>query len=850
MFHFLRTAAFLTALNLLAGNIPHLSPQLNRFGGFLMLTAWAMSHLSRFRNLYAPGKAEFLSYRILSILTASASFPLLLSESGPLLGISLSVFALMLPLRFGDPEKTCGAASASAEREIFICLLTVGCYTVFVLLYRFSDYIWYVLRYISLEYSAKAGALIHHQMALSANALGLPISISVFCYCISLFISVSGDAVFSPEHKLHSGRKRLMLFLLTVTGMIVMQTVWLRLQHPLTKLVVAVNPNWNPTAFAFQGILLMLQLTALCPAICLIFKSPCLAACRQEKISHFPLLTSHFPLLTYSLVFTAFLILSLHLFSFSDAEKSGKTEILFCDKGADWSVPHYGKGYGQHSTGMFGVLPYYLKKRGYETKTVNGALTEDMLKNTGIIAVFNPVRYFSEEEKQHIYKFIRNGGGLLVAGDHTDVTGVMKPINDLLEPFPLRLNFDTALPLISGWVGGFEKRPHPMTAAVEEDYETAIWVGASLKISPPAKPVIVGKLGWADTGNYLNVKRAYLGDYRRSGNEQLGDVVLAAETRYGKGKVLVFGDTSAFQNGALPGSYSFADSVFAWLSEGNNRGWGIDSPGLQLMSALLLLAGAAYFLSRQPLSALTAVLCILAAHLPMWAAEQSLNPRIPGFSPDIRHPKLAYISASHIERFSYFSPADNSLWGISVNLMRNGYIPLIMKDFSAQRLAESDLFISVAPTKSFSWDEIAVLKKFMEKGGKVIWSAGWEEAKASESFLKEFGFSVDAVPLGPAQVQVGHGYAKFVEAWPLINKKINKKTDKNKSGIILAEKSFKTGNQEQKFAIAVYQPVGKGGLVIIGDSEFLHSKNIESYEKHHITNIVFFKYLLDYRETR
>jgi hypothetical protein len=47
------------------------------------------------------------------------------------------------------------------------------------------------------------------------------------------------------------------------------------------------------------------------------------------------------------------------------------------------------------------------------------------------------------------------------------------------------------------------------------------------------------------------VDRSYLGDRRHNPGEKIGDLVLVAEARYGNGRMLVFGDTSPFQNGAL-----------------------------------------------------------------------------------------------------------------------------------------------------------------------------------------------------------------------------------------------------------------------------------------------------------
>ncbi len=713
------------------------------------------------------------------------SFPLLLSESSFFAGISLCLFGLILL-----------SGAENSQQEIPVFLLTTVFYTAFFLLYKFSPHVWYLLRSVSLAFSAGAGDFVGNKMTLGSSAMGIPITVSAICYAVSRFIT---------DYK-----KNALRVLLTFAGIIAMNVIYLWLQKPLTDAALFFNRTWNPNPLHFQAMLLLLVTVALYPLA---------GISRSEKLSlNLSPAELRYAISALLLVFIAVLAIGSR-----SGGRNPHADIVFIDKGADWNVPFYGKIFGQNSAGMFGMLPNYLNMRGYETKIIKDTLREKDLENAGVAAVFNPVRKFSDEEKKNIHKFVENGGSLLIAGDHTDVTGVMNPINDLLEPVNIRLNFDTALPLVSGWAYSLEKRPHPIFAGITHDYDTAIWVGASLKISSPARPVIVGKLGWADIGNYFNTARAFLGDYRRSSEEQLGDIVLVAESAYGKGKILVFGDTSTFQNSVLTGDYAFIDNIFDWLSSKDERYF----PGFQLVFAVFLLIAAAYLFSRVPCTAVLCF-CILSATTALWITELK-TPEPSELSAKDSTYKIAYIDISHNERFSPFASTDNSAWGISVNLMRNRYLPLFMKEFSEPSLSESSLFIVIAPTAAFSQKEIAVLKHYMEKGGSVIFSVGWEDMEASASFLKTFGFSIDAVPLGPAEIRIGQRTVKFAEAWPLLGGDSSKQ--------IIAEKSG--------YPIAVYQPVGKGGLLLIGDSKFFQSRNIESYQNYLIDNIAFFKYLMD-----
>ena len=129
-----------------------------------------------------------------------------------------------------------------------------------------------------------------------------------------------------------------------------------------------------------------------------------------------------------------------------------------------WDTPEYGK-YGRLAPGMFGLLPYYLKIYGYNctiftknitkfvernqptyenlTRYVNltefvnfiedERVTEDILKKFDVFVVINLNTTFSNEEKKAIWKFVEDGGSLLVLGDHTGMDNLMTSLNNLLR---------------------------------------------------------------------------------------------------------------------------------------------------------------------------------------------------------------------------------------------------------------------------------------------------------------------------------------------------------------------------------------------------------------------------------
>ena len=502
---------------------------------------------------------------------------------------------------------------------------------------------------------------------------------------------------------------------------------------------------------------------------------------------------------------------------------SGGKVVLY-DKGyLNWDVPVFGQ-YGERSAGMFGLLPFLLEADGYEVKR-EAALTDETLNGARTLVVINLQQALPTAEHEAVWKFVSGGGSLLLLGDHTGVAGIREPSDKLLEPVGIKFRFDSAH-YLKDWEHAFEVFPHPTTRGVETSKDLSISVGASLEIPASASPVVTGKYGFSDLGNANNPEMAFLGDRAYNRGELLGDLVLVATTGYGRGKVLVFGDTSTIQNGALTVSHEFTRNVFGWLTGGSS------APGALVPTALvclLLLAAALCALlgcaGRRPwayaglVGALFVGLCTPLLFAPAPRSAAALNV------------KAAYIDTSHMERIDSKYTGDRAFFGLSYNLARNGYLPLEMDRFDASRLGPGDVFVSVAPVRPFNGSEVGALEEFVEKGGTFILCTGWEEAGGSAALLRRAGLTVANMPLGP--VEPGHNTKgiQFYNAWPISLK------DPSAARVVVETK-------ERQFPLVVERRHGSGRLYVIGDPNFLGGANLESFTSHRIENIEFLSELL------
>ena len=98
---------------------------------------------------------------------------------------------------------------------------------------------------------------------------------------------------------------------------------------------------------------------------------------------------------------------------------------------------------------MFGTWPVYCRAEGYDFGVIDESTVEAVdLRGVQTLVLINSPKIWDQRQRRTIYDFVARGGSLLVLGDHTDVFGLMRGFNSLLEParhpVPVRLGLQGA----------------------------------------------------------------------------------------------------------------------------------------------------------------------------------------------------------------------------------------------------------------------------------------------------------------------------------------------------------------------------------------------------------------------
>jgi hypothetical protein len=173
--------------------------------------------------------------------------------------------------------------------------------------------------------------------------------------------------------------------------------------------------------------------------------------------------------------------------------------------------------------------------------------------------------------------------------------------------------------------------------------------------------------------------------------------------------------------------------------------------------------------------------------------------------------------------------------GLAQTLMRNGYLTLVLPEVSPEVLCRAGVMVTVAPYKHYSERERLILRRFVEDGGILICTVGADGPGGSRELLADFGFSVGGwggargglVPpedmMGPPGEPWGHfkspyfnggdymAYVRYHAGWPI-------HCDKETRVI-----AYGPGN----VPVILLRPVGKGKVVLVGDTCFAMNKNLE-----------------------
>lgn len=179
---------------------------------------------------------------------------------------------------------------------------------------------------------------------------------------------------------------------------------------------------------------------------------------------------------------------------------------------------------------------------------------------------------FSADERQAVRQWVKDGGGLFVIADHTNVYRNGERLNPLLEPMGIEVGYHTAVDYppeysVAGlaWI---------MVWDFDDIYVTRDVDMISLQTGAP----LFGDYGIARTSDRSfadywdeSDNTGYYGNWSFDGDEELepkGPLSVVAARQYGQGRVVVVGDQNIFGDAWLyfGNNFELMMNAFQWLA--------------------------------------------------------------------------------------------------------------------------------------------------------------------------------------------------------------------------------------------------------------------------------------------
>ncbi|MFZ5831928.1 MAG: DUF4350 domain-containing protein [Planctomycetota bacterium] len=469
----------------------------------------------------------------------------------------------------------------------------------------------------------------------------------------------------------------------------------------------------------------------------------------------------------------------------------------------------------------FGMLGKLVAKLGGTFSTVDDATSAELTQADAVL-VIDPRGDWPTARTDPLLAYVRGGGTLVVAAGPRDRRrGAASCIEPLLEPAVLGVRFDALAPAAAQFEQCLEPMAHPAALGLAAgSSEFGIRLASSIDVGPTDAVIVTSPYAVGVPGtDFEGVPPA---EYRAG--ERLGDLVLAAESRLGRGRVIAVGATTPFEDQTIPRSHAFVARLLGYAAQPatSPQAW------WRQLVALLLAAGVVVLIARRPSPAKTAAVAVTLA-LSTWLSLSATRAAARVIPAEDRSPnqKVALLDASHFESFPSAPDAPSGVGRFSAVLAENGYLPLMAPDLGPDRLAAADLVVLIAPWRPFSKALQADLQAYVESGGDVLCLVGAEDAAASAPLLRDFDLRVPTSPVPPGGTQrepepLG-AYAihlnlqkaqlalRFYAAWPV-------ECNSQPHEVLVST--------PEKLPIVVRRLMGSGSFTLVGDSHFACNENL------------------------
>ena len=420
--------------------------------------------------------------------------------------------------------------------------------------------------------------------------------------------------------------------------------------------------------------------------------------------------------------------------------------------------------YGTQTVYNYAELVRYLQCY-YEVSSSFAPLTDSLLATTDVVVLKTPTRPYADREVEALLRFVEAGGGLWLVGDHTNIFGMGMHLNKVARHFGLRFHYDAVIDLLTHGRQLFQRPRLFAHPSVRHLPPLLFATSCSLEGASGAETVMLGRSLLSDAQDYA--VNTFFGNFKPDPDEGFGCMLQSQAVAHGRGRVLVFTDSTIFSNFfmCIRGKPELALGSVSWLMHENRWAWARPAFGVAAWVAALGFLLLAWRRPRRVALAALALACLpafaLAARgLDAWVGRWSHFPEprqaLPLVAFDRGRTEFAIPDLAEIPDRSPSSYHTFYVW-----TQRVGWFPTtrLFEDCTDGTAA----VVLVNPRAPFSAAEVETLAGYVRGGGAlVVLDTPHAKASTANSLLQPFGIQFQAGELDSTWVFDARGDSLLV----------------------------------------------------------------------------------------
>lgn len=437
------------------------------------------------------------------------------------------------------------------------------------------------------------------------------------------------------------------------------------------------------------------------------------------------------------------------VYGFQDPGKEKQGRVLLDEKHSGWEkstrkmdTEWYGNESGYNFYWMAEFINHHFPlTRNFEE------ITPALLSRYDILIIKNPTAPFAETEIDAIREFVRNGGGLYLMSEHTNVFGNSTYINPLAEAFGFSFRYDVLFDIEHKFEQLYyppQLLPHPV---VQHLPYFCFKVSCSIQpVSSQCEPIIISRGGKAQDIYYPSGN--FYPPVKDHSNMPFGAFLQMVGVKAGKGRVVGFTDSTTYSNfeAFIAGKPELLLGTLSWLNRENRWNW---LTFLFLTLAVLFFAGgvrtsrrekrgSTYYLFLVILAAFSATSALFLCKIASYRSFPLPHARTPYTKVVFEQEHGNY----ELPLKGFTKEREKSYEVFYQWVLRVGYYPFTGKTLE-EDIQDASLLIIINPDKPFSPDELDQLKSYLQNGGKLLlMDTATNQSTTVDELLAYFGMSI------------------------------------------------------------------------------------------------------------